>query len=409
MKKIKIIILGGGFGGVYTAKRLSKLFKNNAEITLINKNNYFIFTPLLHEVATGSLNHKSITESLPEIFRNTDVNFIEDTVSEIDKENKLIKLSNNSLNNNSLNYDYLVISTGAETNYFGINGAKENTYALKNIDDALNLKMRIISAFEQAESTKNKDLLSFAVVGAGATGIELATELYEYTHHILHSYYKNSIFTADDIKISIITTTAEIIPQFPTKMRSIALEALRKMGIEVKFNTIVKEVQPNILTFNNGETLKANTIVWVAGVKSSLSNIKGIEADPKGRLEINEYLQSTKNTEIFGLGDASGNYPMLAQIAVEQANTVARNIYLITNNKSTELIKYSTKIKGLLLSLGHWSAIGNFGKITLHGAFMWWLWRTIYLFNFNSWKKRFEIMIEWTINIFYPRDIINLK
>jgi NADH dehydrogenase len=398
----KIVVIGGGFGGVYTARNLNRLFGGDVEITLINKSNYFIFTPLLHEVATGALTSQSITESLHEIFRGTSVICIEDTVLEIDKENRIVKTINLSFT-----YDFLVMSPGAETNYFNIPGARENSFPLKNIDDAIKLKSQIISVFEKANSSKNKSLLSFAVVGAGATGVELATELTEYAQHILNSYYRNSSILKSDIKISMITGTPDVISQFPIKMREIAFSELRKKGINVLFNTIVADVKPGILTFKNGETLEANTIIWVAGVKPSLVEIKGAEFGPKGRMETNEFLQSATHPEIFSLGDASGTHPMLAQIAVEQAKTVAQNIYSIANGRNPE--KFTTDIKGLLISLGQWSAAGQIGKVTLHGPFMWWVWRTIYLFNFNSWKKRLEIAVEWTINLFYPRDITIIK
>lgn len=402
MNRIKIVIIGGGFGGVYTAKNLFKLFGEKAEITLINKSNYFLFTPLLHEVATGALTPQSITESLREIFRGTSVICVEDIVNEVDTNNKIIKLKSKDIN-----YDYLVISPGAETNYFGIAGAQESSFTLKNLEDAIKLRNHIISTFEKASETGNKDLLSFAIIGAGATGVELATELIEYAELILHSYYKESKFTKSDIKISLITNSPDVIAQFPVKMRAIAMSELKKKGINVITNATVSKVEPNLITFADNATLNSDTIIWVAGVKPSLSQIKGIEIGPKGRLEVNEYLQSTKNPEIFGLGDSSSTYPMLAQIAVQQASTVANNIYAISNK--LELKKFTTNVKGLLISLGEWSAAGNFGKITLRGPIMWWIWRTIYLFNFHSWKKRFEIVIEWTVNLFYPRDITYLK
>ncbi len=398
----KILIVGGGFGGIYTAKKLSKLFGKKAEITLINKSNYFIFTPLLHEVATGSLTPQSVTESIYEIFRESSVIFIEDTVNEIDRVNKIVRTGNRSFN-----YDYLVISSGAETNYFGIDGAQENSFSLKSINDAMILKNHIISTFKKAHTEKNKDLLSFAIIGAGATGVELVTELTEYTDHILNLYYKDSIFRNKDVKISIITNTPEIIPQFPIKMRSIALSQLKKKGIELMTNRMVIRVEPNLIIFDDNTSIKANTIIWVAGVKPSLSEIIGIEIGQKGRLETNEYLQSIKNPEIFGLGDSAGIYPMLAQIAVQQAKTVANNIYFLSNKK--ELEKFIVRIKGFTISLGQWSAAGQFGKITLRGPIMWLIWRTIYLFKFNSLKKRLEIVLEWTINLFYPRDITYLK
>lgn len=402
MSKIRITIIGGGFGGIYTAKYLYKLFGNKAEITLINRNNYFLFTPLLHEVATGALTPQSITESLLEIFRLTSINFIEDIAIEIDKENKIIKTATKSID-----YDYLVISPGAETNYFGVTGAQENTLTLKNLDDAIKLRNRIISTFEKASETQNAELLTFTIIGAGAAGVELATELVEYTDLILNSYYKQSNIKKTDIKISLITNSAEVIPQFPIKMRNIAMAELKKKNINVIINANVSKIESKLIIYNNTEKLTSETIIWVAGVKPSLSQIKGIEIGLKGRLETNEYLQSIKNPEIFGLGDSAGNYPMLAQIAVQQAKTVSNNIYALSNK--LELQKFSTNIKGLLISLGKWSAAGNFGKITLRGPIMWWIWRTIYLFNFHSWKKRFEIVVEWTVNLFYPRDITYLK
>lgn len=241
----------------------------------------------------------------------------------------------------------------------------------------------------------------------GATGVELAAELQEYMEHTICTYYRNSEFTKQDIRVNLITATPEIIAQFPAKMRTIAHDELIKKGINIIPNTIVTQVEDGKITLKDGTSILAHTIVWVAGVTPILSNIKGIVAGPKGRMEVNEFLQTLNDTSVFALGDAGGSFPMLAQIAVQQGRAVAYNIHALVSNKPLE--KFSTNIKGLLLSIGQWYAIGNFGKITLRGPLMWWLWRTIYLFNFHSWKKRFEIAVEWTINLFYPRDITYIK
>lgn len=402
MNKAKIVIVGGGFGGAYTARYLASLLGEKAEITLINKSNYFLFTPLLHEVATGGLSPRSVLEPLREIFRGLPVSFVEDTVTEVKTDTKEILTTHATYS-----YDYLVMSGGAETNYFGIPGAQENTFTLKNMNDAIALRNHIISTFEHGVKTKNKDLLTFAVVGAGATGVELVCELEEYVKHTLCSYFNNSGFSKEDIKISLITNTPDVISQFPVKMRELALSHIQSKGIEVILNATVAKIEPHTVTLKDGKSLQAHTIIWVAGVKPSLSEIKGIEAGPKGRMEVNEFLQNTKYPEIFGLGDAAGTLPMLAQIAVQQAKTVAHNIN--ASISETELQKFSTNIKGLLVSLGQWYALGDFHGITLRGPVMWFLWRTIYLFNFHSWKKRFGIMVEWTVNLFYPRDITYIK
>lgn len=403
IKKTEVVIVGGGFGGIYTAKNLLKFFKRDeVDITLINKSNYFLFTPLLHEVATGGLTPDTIIESLREVFRNTPIKFVEDLVTEVDQSTKVIKTSTQSFN-----YDYLVISSGAETNYFGTPGAKENSFPLKNLPDAVALRNHIIATCEKAVLTHDKSLLKCAIVGAGATGVELAAELQEYMEHTICTYYRNSEFTKQDIRVNLITATPEIIAQFPAKMRTIAHDELIKKGINIIPNTIVTQVEEGKITLKDGTSILAHTIVWVAGVTPILSNIKGIVAGPKGRMEVNEFLQTLNDTSVFALGDAGGSFPMLAQIAVQQGRSVAYNIHALVSNKPLE--KFSTNIKGLLLSIGQWYAIGNFGKITLRGPLMWWLWRTIYLFNFHSWKKRFEIAVEWTINLFYPRDITYIK
>lgn len=389
MKKIKIVIVGGGFGGVYTAQNLCKYFdKNKIEITLINRSNYFLFTPLLHEVATGGLTADSIREPIREVFRNCPVNIVEDTVVEMDKVNKIVKTINTSYA-----YDYLVVATGAETNYFNTLGAKEHTFALKNLPDASSLRNHIIQTCEQAVLTKNKDMLVTSIIGAGPTGVELAAELQEYMQHTIFTYYNTSHFEKEDIKVILVTATPDIISQFPPKMRIVAARELSNRGIEIKANTIVVKVEPGQLSFKDGTTMKSHTIVWVAGVTAGAS----------GRLEINESLQTTSNPEVFALGDTAGKCPMLAQVAVQQAKVVAYNIHALIEKKKLRVFIF--KQKGLLISIGQWYAIGNFFGLTFRGRIMWLIWRTVYLLNFISWRKRFEIAFEWTMNLFSPRDI----
>jgi NADH dehydrogenase len=190
-------------------------------------------------------------------------------------------------------------------------------------------------------------------------------------------------------------------------MRNLALVTLQKRGVNVVVNTTVSKIEPHKIITADAKEIHSHTIIWVAGVKPTLSEIKGIDIGQKGRMDVNEFLQSVQDSSIFGLGDSAGTFPMLAQIAVQQAETVANNIVFLIN--ATGMTKFATNIKGLLISLGQWSALGQFGKVTLSGPIMWFIWRTIYLFNFHSWKKRSEIALEWTSNLFYPRDITYIK
>jgi NADH dehydrogenase len=403
--KTKIVIVGGGFGGVYTARHLNKLFKKEElEITLINRSNFFLFTPLLHEVATGGLAPTSIVEPIREVFRGSCINFVEDEVVEVNQKERVVMTGTTSYY-----YDYLVISTGADTNYFGTVGAKEHCFTLKNLQDAITLRNHILQTCELAVKTNNKDLLSVAIVGAGPTGVELAAEYVEYMILTLLNYYKMSGFKDKDIKVSLITATPDVISQFPIKMRSLAQERLEKMNIKVLTNTIVTKVDPGILSFKDGSSLSAHTLVWVAGVTPTLAEIKGLAVGLKGRMDVDGTLRSTNDPHTFALGDASGTFPMLAQVAVQQSKTVAKNIFKLIKNSTEPLDSFAFNQKGLLISIGQWYAIGNFFGVTLRGRIMWWIWRTVYLFNFLSWRKRVEIAGEWTENIFYPRDITYLK
>ncbi len=404
--KIKVIIVGGGFGGVYSAKNLLKYFNHDEiEITLINKGNFFLFTPLLHEVATGALTPDSIVEPIREVFRNTPINFLEDSAIEIDKDTKQVITTKEKLK-----YDYLIIASGAVTNYMNVPGANEFTFTLKNLQDAIAIRNHILNTCENAYKTNNKDLLTFSVIGAGPTGVELATELIEYIEHTICSYYKSSVLKKEDIKVNLISAGADIIPQFPVEMRQIALKEVLRKGINVLTNTIINKVEPGLMYTKDGNTIKSNTIIWVAGVKPNANEIKGIVVGEKGRINTSKYLMSDFDESIFALGDSSGNLPMLAQVAVVQAQVIAENIYKLSKNADrSKLTEFNFKEKGLLISLGQWYALGNFYGVTFSGKIMWWVWRTVYLINFLSWRKRVEIAIEWTIDLFYPRDITVIK
>ncbi len=401
MNKIKIIIVGGGFGGVYTAKYLKPLIKSGfAEVTIINKDNYFLFTPLLHEVATGGLSSTSVVEPIEEILRGMGVNFIQDEVISISTNRKEI-----ATGTKTLSYDYLVISSGAETNYYGTPGARENTFTLKSLSDAISIRRTLLDNCRKASTMKDEDektkTLSSIIVGGGPTGVELAAELIEFMHETLCSYYKMCGFSKNHMKVNLVAASKDILPQFPIKLQSIAHKELLNKGVNVMVDTAVTSVESGKITLKNGNSIVANTIIWVAGVKPKLPNMEGVELEKSGRIKIDEYLRVKE--DIFALGDVSGTLPMLAQVAVQQGRNVAHNIILTVSDKP--LIPFKFTEKGLLVSLGQWYAAGKIFGITLKGPMMWWLWRTIYLFNFHSWRNRVKIATEWTINLFSPRDI----
>ncbi len=376
--KIKIIIIGGGFGGTYTARYLSSLSQSGiADITLISRDNYFLFTPLLHEVATGSLTPNNVIESIEEILQGKKIKFIQDEVVSIDINNKKVKTKTSELE-----YDYLVISSGAETNYYGTIGAKENSFTLKNLNDAITIRKSIIDLH------KKEGDISSIVIGAGPTGVELAAELIEFLH----------------TKVTLVAASKDVLHQFPMKLQQIAHRELLRKNVNVMVDRVVTSVEPGKVIFKDGTSISAKNIIWVAGVKPSAPIIDGIEYEKSGRIKVDEYLRI--NNRVFALGDVSGTTPMLAQVATQQGMSVAGNI--IANITNKPLLPFIFNQKGLLVSLGKWYAAGEISGITMKGPIMWLIWRTIYLFNFHCWRKRIEIVVEWIINLFSPRDITEI-
>lgn len=415
-EKIKVVVVGGGFGGAYTAKNLAALVDpNKVEITLVSKNNHFLFTPLLHEVASGGLTPTSVVEPLREILRGSNVHFLQAEVKAISEEKKFITISGEEIP-----YDYLVLSSGAETNYYGVPGAEKHTHTLKDLSDAITIRNRIIEACEKAALTTDENerrhLLSCIIVGGGATGVELAAEIVEYLEETICAYGKTQGLSQKDINVSLIAASAELIPQFPQALRRAAHEELTKKDVNVFTNAQAVSVSTHGVILADGTVHSAHTVIWVAGVKPLRIEIPGATNDKGGRVITNQFLQVQGNNHIWCLGDvanftptgtATTPLPMLAQVAVQQAKTVAKNIHAVIVGKPQSPFVY--KSKGLLISLGQWYAAGTIFNFNFRGPVMWWVWRTVYLFNFHSWRKRLKIAVEWTINLFYPRDITYLR
>jgi NADH dehydrogenase len=459
---MKIVILGGGFGGVYTLKYLHKFFHTrgltristriNADVklVLVNKKNYFLFTPLLHEFATGSVSLENLVEPIREIIRCCDYEFIHGEVKRIDLEKKIIEL-----NENKLDYNYLVIALGSKTNFYDIPGAEENSFTLKSLDDAIRLRNHFIHMFEKyandiypnnlpnklPESSDrifgqnsgntfgphsgNKNIfcsnlgnnphssaeLTFVIVGGGATGVELAAEMSDYFYKTFSKFYPKEIISK--VKIILIERGNELIQQFSPKLRKIALEVLRKKNIEVILGKGVKEVGKDFIKLDDETIIKTKTVIWTAGVEPNLPEIIGnVEKDSKGRLVVNEYLQVKNYDNVFALGDVCSfiqsqkPLPQLAQVAVRQAKCASKNIFNLIQNKPLE--KFVYRHQGDLISLGKFFAVGEIKNFTFSGFFAWILWRGVYLSKLISNKEKIKTFIDWLLDFFYPRDITEI-
>jgi NADH dehydrogenase len=308
-----------------------------------------------------------------------------------------------------------VLALGATTNFFNAPGAEEFSYVLKDLDDAIKLRSRFIETFEKASEIQDpvlrKKILSFAIIGGGATGVELTGELEALFNNTFLKYYKD-IIKEDDIKLYLINLGSELLAPFKPRARAKALEVLQKNGATVMLNTGVKEVKEGGLVLNDGSFLEASTIIWTAGVKPNPPMFThDVAADKWGRIIVSPTLQIPNCPNVFVIGDMASlqdkdgrPLPMLAQVAELQGLHTGKNIKRLLNGEK-KLKEFVFHSKGELASLGQRQAVANIFGVQFSGLLAWFLWRTVYLFKFISNSKKIKIAVDWTVNLFFPHDI----
>ncbi len=408
----RILILGAGFGGVYTYKHLHTLFHGvkDVEIVIVSEHNYFLFTPFLHEIATGGISPEHALEPLRKLFPCCQTKLILARVEQLLPNQKLVITSAGPID-----YDYCVAALGGTTNYFNVRGASEHAFGLKSLSDALRLKKHYVRLFERAmmheNSEERKRLLRICIVGGGPTGVELAAEMAEFVYDTFRKLYSSYRIT-ESAEIMLLHRDAELIPQFSREFRRQALRVLRSKGVTVRLETSVGEVASDHIILGSGERIDTATTVWVAGVSPyEVNPSSGLTCDSFGRMNVRSTLQHVDFDSLFALGDCAcftnkgedKPVPALAQVAVKQASIVAQNIYRHMHIKPLKTFFY--KPSGILISLGRWMAFAEIGPFKFSGPFAWWLWRTIYLGKILSLDKRIRIAVDWTIDSFSSRDI----
>ncbi|TSC56207.1 MAG: NADH dehydrogenase [Parcubacteria group bacterium Gr01-1014_18] len=414
--KQRIVIAGAGFGGTYTYAHLHKYFhgRRDVELVIINKNNYFIFTPLLHEVATGGVEPSNIVEPLRKVCGCCLHEFHLGQIDKIDLAAKEVWMANESCRR--IPYDQLVLALGATTAYYGTPGVPECVFTLKDLDDAIRIKNNLIHSIEEAyhfhDSTKAKNRLRFVIVGGGATGVELAAELADFCYETFSAYYPQDLISK--IEIILLSKADSLLASFSPHFREIAHKMLLQKGVKVRLNAGVVRVDSDSIELDNGEKIETRTVIWVAGIVPSkcdfISN-KEVLLDRSGRIEVNEYLQMKDYAEVYVLGDMAcfknpGDtkvVPALAQVATKQSKIVASNIIASIDNKTYRPFYYRSS--GSLLSLGRWLAVAEIGSFRWGGHLAWWMWRTVYLSKLLSWSKKMYVAVDWTLNLFSHRDI----
>ncbi len=399
----RVVIVGGGFGGLYAAKSLDQSLFN---ITLIDKRNFHLFQPLLYQVATGGLSPADIASPLRVVLsgqKNTTVML--DEVTDIDPENCLV-----TLRSSELPYDTLIIATGVSHHYFGNDQWSAHAPGLKTIEDALNIRQRIFLAFEAAEREsdpiKRQSWLTFVVIGGGPTGVELAGALAELAYHTLRKDFRH-IDTAET-RVILLEGLDRVLPPYPENLSIKAKADLERLGVTVKTSTLVTHIEDCIVTMKQGdrpESIESRTILWAAGVKASplgqvIAERTGAELDRAGRVMVNPDLSLPQYPNLFVIGDLAhyahqtGNpLPGIGAVAMQQGSYVAR--YLKAQQMGQTLQPFTYSDAGNLAVIGRNKAVADLKFTQLSGFPAWFIWIFVHIFYLVEFDNKLVVITQW--------------
>jgi NADH:ubiquinone reductase (H+-translocating) len=410
---MKILIPGGGFGGVYTARHLEKLCKRrrDVEIVLVSRDNFLVMTPLLFEVCSGILDLRHCSFPIRAFLRTTQ--FREATVEGIDLEGRVVHVAADG-QNRELAYDHLVLALGAMTNRRMIPGS-ENAFTFKTLADALILRDHMIERFERADVETDPEhkrfLLTFAVIGGGLVGSELFGEMTAFADEIVRYYPR---VQRDEVRFFLFQATERIMPEVPEGLARYAAKVLAsRRGVTIRVQTPVRRLETGKVHLAD-ESLAAGTIVLSAGIAPGpLTANLPLNHDRQGHVVADETMRCRDRPEVWVLGDcatlpdADGKpYPYLAQHALREARQLATNLGAVLDGKAPQPFVYASL--GVMASIGHARGLGSFMGIPLRGPLAWWVRRTYYLFQMPRWSRRLRIVADWTLALFFRPDIVKV-
>jgi NADH dehydrogenase len=405
-----VVIIGGGFGGLYAANRLRRA---RARVTLVDRRNFHLFQPLLYQVATGALSPANIAAPLRALLRRQKrANVVLGEVVDFDLANRRLVMRDGRPHD--LHYDTLVVATGSEFNYFGHDQWRELAPGLKTLEDATAIRRRVLSAFEHAElefePQKQRELMTFVVVGGGPTGVELAGALAEVARYTLRREFRN--INPTDARILLFEAGPHILATFPPVLQEKALASLRSMGVTVETGVMVTDIRPDGVTLSRGnqnEEIAAATVLWTAGVKASslggtLAKAAGLETDRAGRIVVQPDLTLPGHPEIFVIGDMANfshqtghPLPGVAPVAMQQGRYVAGAIKRrLAGATSTEPFHYHDK--GSLATIGHSAAVADIGPLRISGFLAWLTWLFVHIMYLVQFQNRVLVLIQWIFN-----------
>lgn len=402
----RVVIVGGGFGGLYAAKELDR---SECDVTLIDRRNFHLFQPLLYQVATGGLSPADIASPLRVVLsgkENTTV--MMDEVTDIDPENRLI-----TLRKSQLPYDTLIISTGVSHHYFGNDHWAPHAPGLKTVEDALNIRQRVFLAFEAAEREsdpiKRQAWLTFVIVGGGPTGVELAGALAELAYYTLKKDFRHT--DTAETRVILLEGMDRVLPPYPAELSAQAKTDLEKLGVQVQTGRMVTNIEEHTVTTKQGdriETIEARTILWAAGVKASplgkvVAERTGAELDRVGRVIVNDDMSVANDPNIFVIGDLA-NYahqsdrplPGVGAVAMQQGSYVAKLIKARQQGESSSPFQY--KDGGSLAVIGRNKAVADLKFTQMTGFPAWFIWIFVHIFYLVEFDNKMLVVTQWIWN-----------
>jgi len=401
-KKQRIVIVGGGFGGIELAK---KLRKKDVEVIILDKHNYHTFQPLLYQVATGGLEADSIAFPIRKIFKGQkNLTFrVTEVKQVIPAENKLITTIG------EIAYDHLIIATGSTSNFFGQAEIENNAMPMKSIPEALNLRSLILQNLEQSlitkDTTSKAELLNFVVVGGGPTGVETAGALAELKKHVLKNDY--SEIDINQVNIYLIEGSPELLGPMSPQAQKKSQEFLEEMGVQVMTNARVKSYNGKAIELLDGKVIPSATVIWSAGVKGVVLDGLNPECTVRGnRLKVDKINKVECYNNIYAIGDVAAmitdetpnGHPGVAPAAIQQGTLLAKNLINIIEGKPTEDFKYFDK--GSMATVGRNRAVVDIGKIRFQGIFAWFTWMFVHLMTLVGFRNKIVVFVNWVWSYF---------
>ena len=410
---MRIVVLGGGFGGVTTARHLERLLRGptEVEISLVSRENFFVVTPLLFEACSGRLELRHCAQPIRAALQRA--RFIEATVQSVEVERQLVRAVAPEGGAYELPYDHLVVALGASTND-GLIPGSPNALTFKTMADALVLRNHLIECFERADAAadeaERRGCLSVVVIGGGLVGIELVGELTAFADDVLRFYPR---IRRDEVSFRVFEAGPRILPEIDATLAATAARVLERRGVDIQVSTAARSIEAGRVRLENG-TIDAGTIVLTAGiVPSAVASAIPVLRDQRGRIAVDATMRSRSHPQVWALGDCAAipgpdgrPYPALAQHAVREGRHLAGNIRAALDGRAPSPFMFRSL--GTMASLGHTRAVALVFGVRLTGFVAWWLRRTYYLFQMPRWERRLRIVLDWTVALFFRPDITRI-